>query len=405
MNDLAPGGWAGTGPAKFRGEVKVSGNGTFGGDVTLDDGGTFVTTLQTVTPTANRVISLPDATGTVGLVAGSSGQIVYNNAGAYAGISSLTFDGTNVTQTSRLIHSYSSTPSNPAKLLSGTWAASGTSTTTKPHLLIEPSSATSTGWSTSGTGLGVNAASGFTGNLLDAQLNGTTAASIRYDGRIQVGTASAGLQSIVTAAGFHVNTSTNILFSGENTLASSNLGGAFAGLYSNDGAAMASGDRLGGFFFGGSSSSTSLRNAAIVQGFADENWSDGSAYGSRIEIGVTPNGSTTRATYFTFRSTGVTLADGVNIVAGTSTGTKIGTATTQKIGFFDKTPIIQPASANQAALTNSSGGTANGTIEAVGATNTGDVSSAINNNFTELHVLLNEIRTALVNLGLIKGAA
>lgn len=88
MNDLAPGGWAGTGPAKFRGEVKVSGNGTFGGDVTLDDGGSFTTTLQCVTPTANRVISLPDATGTVGLVAGSSGQIVYNNAGAYAGTTS-----------------------------------------------------------------------------------------------------------------------------------------------------------------------------------------------------------------------------------------------------------------------------------------------------------------------------
>lgn len=37
---------------------------TVGGDIDLDDGGTFSTTLQTVTPTANRTVSIPDATGT-----------------------------------------------------------------------------------------------------------------------------------------------------------------------------------------------------------------------------------------------------------------------------------------------------------------------------------------------------
>jgi hypothetical protein len=55
------------------------------GDVNLNDGGTFTTTLQTITATAARTISFPDATGTVALVAGSSGQLIYNNAGAYAG--------------------------------------------------------------------------------------------------------------------------------------------------------------------------------------------------------------------------------------------------------------------------------------------------------------------------------
>jgi len=91
-----------------------------------------------------------------------------------------------------------------------------------------------------------------------------------------------------------------------------------------------------------------------------------------------------------------------NIVSGTGAGTKIGTSASQKLGFFDKTPVVQPAAANQAALTNSTGGTADGTLAAVSGT--GD-DADINNNFTELHVLLNEIRTALVNLGLIKGAA
>jgi hypothetical protein len=147
---------------------------TAGGDVELNDGGSFATTLQTVTPTANRTISFPDATGTVGLVAGSSGQVVYNNAGAYAGVSTMTFDGTSVTLAGRLINSYTSLASSPAKVFTGTWFTGGTSTTTKPHFLIEPSGATSTAWSTSGTGLGVNAASGFAGNLLDLQVNGTS---------------------------------------------------------------------------------------------------------------------------------------------------------------------------------------------------------------------------------------
>jgi hypothetical protein len=56
-----------------------------GGDITLDDGGAYTTTLQTITPTAARTISFPDATGTVALVGGSSGQVLYNNAGAVAG--------------------------------------------------------------------------------------------------------------------------------------------------------------------------------------------------------------------------------------------------------------------------------------------------------------------------------
>jgi len=68
------------------------------GDINLDDGGSFTTTLQTITPTANRTISLPDATGTVALVGGSSGQFIYNNAGVLAGTTSLTWDATNGTR-------------------------------------------------------------------------------------------------------------------------------------------------------------------------------------------------------------------------------------------------------------------------------------------------------------------
>lgn len=107
----------------------------------------------------------------------------------------------------------------------------------------------------------------------------------------------------------------------------------------------------------------------------------------------------------TLFSDNLTIADAKNVVLDTTTGTKIGTAVGQKLGFWAATPVVQQASSAQAALTNSSGGTADGTIAAVGATNTGDRSADINNNFTELHTLLNAIRAALVATGIIKGAA
>jgi hypothetical protein len=37
-----------------------------------------------------------------------------------------------------------------------------------------------------------------------------------------------------------------------------------------------------------------------------------------------------------------TVFDGVNLVLGTTTGTKVGTATAQKLGFYNTTPVIQP---------------------------------------------------------------
>jgi hypothetical protein len=78
-----------------------------GGDINLDDGGTYTTTLQTITPTAARTISFPDATGTVGLVGGSSGNLVVNQSGAYAGVANSSVDNAtgNITLGSRFISS------------------------------------------------------------------------------------------------------------------------------------------------------------------------------------------------------------------------------------------------------------------------------------------------------------
>jgi hypothetical protein len=40
---------------------------------------------------------------------------------------------------------------------------------------------------------------------------------------------------------------------------------------------------------------------------------------------------------------GITLSDACNIILNTTTGTKIGTATGQKLGFYNATPVDQPA--------------------------------------------------------------
>jgi len=154
-----------------------------GGDINLDDGGTYETTVQVVTPTANRTISFPDATGTVALVAGSSGQVTYNDAGALAGLASA-----NIGSTGEINVSLAGAASTPPVAFTGSWFTGGTATTTKPQLLIEPTGTTSTAWSTSGTGLGVNAASGFSGRLLDLQTNGTSQMVVQGDGKLLVGT-------------------------------------------------------------------------------------------------------------------------------------------------------------------------------------------------------------------------
>lgn len=49
--------------------------------------------------------------------------------------------------------------------------------------------------------------------------------------------------------------------------------------------------------------------------------------------------------------TSFALADGANLTLGTTTGSQIGTATSQKLGFFGATPVVQQAGATPAATT------------------------------------------------------
>lgn len=62
--------------------------------------------------------------------------------------------------------------------------------------------------------------------------------------------------------------------------------------------------------------------------------------------------NTTAQTLTSKTISGAAIADATNIDLGSTTGTKIGTATTQKLGFFNAAPVTQrPANANTSGAT------------------------------------------------------
>mgnify|MGYP000847396002 FL=1 len=65
--------------------------------------------------------------------------------------------------------------------------------------------------------------------------------------------------------------------------------------------------------------------------------------------------SGTMSTRLTLQAATLTLADALNIAVNTTTGTKIGTATTQKLGFYNATPVVQPAAIADLTVTATTG--------------------------------------------------
>ena len=87
------------------------------------------------------------------------------------------------------------------------------------------------------------------------------------------------------------------------------------------------------------------------------------------------------------------VMDGRNYQFGQTTGTKFGLSSSDKIGKWGVVPIIQPASGDQAA------------IVTTGATQTNPWGFTTAAQANAIVTLLNEIRSALVSTGEIKGGA
>lgn len=97
----------------------------------------------------------------------------------------------------------------------------------------------------------------------------------------------------------------------------------------------------------------------------------------------------------------ITITDAKDIATGTTTGTKIGTATTQKIAFYNSTPVVQQT--DGAALTNSvtSGGTTDTIANYTDLTLYANDSAAIRNNIYQLARKVKIIGDALRTYGLL----
>jgi hypothetical protein len=124
-------------------------------------------------------------------------------------------------------------------------------------------------------------------------------------------------------------------------------------------------------------------------------------------------------------SAGYSFIDQKNLTAGTGLSLRVSIAsagdtpmviadngaTGGRMGFFTiaaaGAPIAQPANANQAAITDSTGGTASLTLAAIaaGAAYTQADMVAVKNALASIAATHNAIRAALVGLGLIKGSA
>jgi hypothetical protein len=122
-------------------------------------------------------------------------------------------------------------------------------------------------------------------------------------------------------------------------------------------------------YLGGNSTYAWRITSAGLLAHADNTYDIGASGATRPRsIYIGSNGtfggtlSVTGASTFTGLLTangGITLGDGQNIAFNTTTGTKIGTATTQKIGFWNATPIVQPTTAVASATVAHTGGGTN----------------------------------------------
>jgi len=87
----------------------------------------------------------------------------------------------------------------------------------------------------------------------------------------------------------------------------------------------------------------------------------------------------------------VGITNAKNVALSATTGTKIGTAVTQKIGFWNAAPVAQQADSTQALVTTS--------------VTTAATTTNLKTTVAAIIVLLNRIRLDLVTTGIIKGAA
>lgn len=345
-------------------------------------------------------------------LAATAGMLSRTGAGAFA-VRTITGTASQITVTNGDGASGDPTLSLPAAVSTGTLALAQGTISAAATALSTTSTWNNSGVTFTGTFVNItNTASAAASVVADWQIGGVSKMSLRIDGRlIMPGVALLGDPRISTnnsGIAFGFDTSGKNLNIGNGSGGTTNFGTVTIIDGKSTAIALFSGDTAASLLTLTRGTittavqvidSTVTWNAAVTfTGWKLNVTSTSSNAGSLLldlQVGGTSQFSVGKAGV-------VTLVDAATIVGGTSTGTKIGTGTTQKFGFWNATPVVQPASANQAALTNSTTGSYDGTLADVGVVFS---QSTINNNFTDVFTLLDAMRTAMVNAGLMKGAA
>jgi predicted aconitase with swiveling domain len=147
-------------------------------------------------------------------------------------------------------------------------------------------------------------------------------------GQLQVADTTVGIGSITTFAN---NTNGGFLMFGKSR-------GATVGSYT----VVQNNDQLGTIRFGGSDGTDLESYGASIEAYVNGTPGANDMPG-RLVFSTTADGAASPTERLSITSAGVLLlADAGDITVGTTTGTKIGTATTQKLGFYNATPVVQP---------------------------------------------------------------
>lgn len=249
---------------------------------------------------------------------------------------------------------YSLTGSNAQSLmdLSGTWNTTGTPTALKLNVTDTASNAASL--------------------LMDLQVGGSSRVTIDKNGRIRNITTGSSLVN-ATDGGFFDSAGQSGWSVAANRVRLVHFVTSYKALFGTGGMVLVS-----NYAFGWSSSTTSpessdlilvrdaaqtlaQRNGTSAQAFRVYNtYTDANNYerakiaweSNVLRIGTEKAGTgsaralelqTDGTTRLTISTTGAfTIANALDIAVGTTNGTKIGTATNQKLGFFNATPVVQP---------------------------------------------------------------
>lgn len=131
---------------------------------------------------------------------------------------------------------------------------------------------------------------------------------------IEIGNLSAGgdvTYSAATGAIVNTNSTQVTKFIGENTSADSSSSGSFIGLSQNDGTAVNSGDRLGGFSFSGYDGVDRVRVGAAILAYANGTYS-ATAAPSKLDFEVASSASATRSVKLSVNESSIDILSGTS---------------------------------------------------------------------------------------------